>query len=562
MLLIVFLSFEVYSSTFPIECAEDGNLKSFENDDKKFTFEEAKGVSDHNSLGCISEKSCTVDVGSEVVKLARACSEFLKKNEEIKNTSEVVGLSNRTKSCAAQASNLKISYPFKGPNKLINSDNYDRKRIESLIRVALEHNVDPFLVLAISTMESPHIINPNRKGGYTTNYGKIPIDGLPVAENLGCIEKISKNNSIKSTPAEIQNKYLELRNARELIKKNMGKEKLELLSRFQRQVRESTSSPYEEEQVLTKLAKVNKVDCLNITEIPKNILKAFCNNNKLQETVRFYPELSEKDSAFSQYRFTLPSKFRTELEIQYESDVGYLISPPKSIKTFKLPGDISKSTLVCIPTGTLAHGQPSWLQVSNVEDSDLKDSCCAKVIGGVPSTDIPSQLLDLFSMNLINKKVNPHSKISSDEISLEIQNYNGTGCMGCSEKTDNNCFTGLHMGSRPLYGARVADLIINSMMNNFDVLQIVKASSIKSDKKVKSIFCLARGKDLHTVDSQTYLNQQKSFLLEGDKMELKTTNQTLQFRGKNGQLPKNPEGIESFKQNESKRKIACAKFFK
>lgn len=544
-----------------IECSDENALKSIEFNGKQVFLDGEKRFIGDGTFRCVQDAKCSTDLGSQAISLAKACLKLVETSQTPENSHTVKELSSRTENCSDKSSKLRIDYPFKGPNTLIRSDAYDRKKIDSVVRSSIAHDVDPFLALAISTIESPHITNPARNGGYTSNYGRIPIDGLPIAEALGCVKKINKNITITETPNEIHAKYTELRNAREKIKKTMGENKVELLSQFQRNVREAAASPYEEDQILRKLATNTNKDCLKIDGIPKSLLKRFCQNKEIQETVRFYAELTEKDSAFSQFRYTLPQKYRTELEIKYEPDVGYLISPPKKMNTYNLPGDANKNTLVCIPTGTLSHGQPSWLQVESDNDYNSSESCCAKVKGGLASSTIPSQLLDLFSMNLIKKRVKSSSKIPYEEISTLIQNYNGTGCMGCTEKMDNSCLTGIHMGSRPVYGARASDLIVNSLMTNYNLLEMISQAAFDLNKKVNSIICQSLGKGVHSIDTQTFLNQQKLFLLDGDKLEGKVSNQTFSFRDKNGQLPKTTSEIDSFKQAESKRKLACDKFF-
>lgn len=121
------------------------------------------------------------------------------------------------------------------------------------------------------------------------------------------------------------------------------------------------------------------------------------------------------------------------------------------------------------------------------------------------------------------------------------------------------------MGSRPYYGARVADLMLNSILANKEINALVEYAGKKMNRPVPSFICQKLGAGQHNVSLNQFFNQQKEFLLNGRQRALTIGTTTVNYKTKltNGKVdvPVSQQDLQSFLSNEASRQKNCAKFF-
>lgn len=238
-----------------------------------------------------------------------------------------------------------------------------------------------------------------------------------------------------------------------------------------------------------------------------------------------------------------------------------VITPAAKPKTIQLPwGGLGRANL-CSPARNYKHGEsPSFKEAKGI----LKDSCCVTVKGLVKGDNPQRELVNYMAISFLKNKVRfPAGAI--EESSYNIQVYNGTGCFGCTEKVQNSCLSGIHMGSRPQYGARVADLMLNSIMANTEIRKLVAEVSSELREKVPSSFCQKNGAGTIAIDNNTFYNQQRKFLLDGasGSIQIGDTKKTFMTKLTNGKLgtPNSEKDLKQFRETEKLRKQSCEKQF-
>jgi hypothetical protein len=73
------------------------------------------------------------------------------------------------------------------------------------------------------------------------------------------------------------------------------------------------------------------------------------------------------------------------------------------------------------------------------------------------------------------------------------------------------------MGKKPVYGATVADTMINLLMNNPAVRQLVDEEARSLRKSPISVFCLKNGPGQPKVDPLTFAREQQRYLTDTPK---------------------------------------------
>jgi hypothetical protein len=118
-----------------------------------------------------------------------------------------------------------------------------------------------------------------------------------------------------------------------------------------------------------------------------------------------------------------------------------------------------------------------------------------------------------LALKFMNEKI--HSRADKGlSISSAIQAYNGTGVINRTEKIKNSCLSGLDMGKTPVYGAKVADLMVNSIMNNSEIQEMIRQAAAEFRAPVRSLFCEKMGKGTHSILAESFLKEQRKYLLE------------------------------------------------
>jgi hypothetical protein len=156
----------------------------------------------------------------------------------------------------------------------------------------------------------------------------------------------------------------------------------------------------------------------------------------------------------------------------------------------------------------LAHGgSPEFTMKNEVNPSE----CCVNVHVPAGEGDVyPSEVYTALGAAVIKSKVTRNLKPGGDSLSFAIQRYNGLGIFGSTEHVNSSCMGGLNMAKTPVYGARTADLMVTSLMNNHVLQQLV--SQALHGRKLPSVFCQSQGAGSHAVDGRQFLEEQKRYL--------------------------------------------------
>jgi hypothetical protein len=396
---------------------------------------------------------------------------------------------------------IKLIYPFKGLNSNKSASNYDSKKIENIIELALSEGVDPLLALGILINENPPLVTKdieNKSTEYENLFGIIPIDGIALYDFMGC--KILSKELIKND-SDIFTVYLKAQ---------------KLKTEFLNQKNEDFISQIYNKVLLRSNDVFNKLN-LEMPPLQKcqnfELEEKFCEKNlKLMEKVFLYSELKRKSELLF---MGLPIEKKEAFNCYFLEECKGMLKPGKQVKQISLipqgTNDPGKATRYCNPMNSYLHGAIANLQENS--GGIKQDGCCVDIVMGKNNSEafIKSNIKTIVALDFIKSKIKS-SKI--DDLSLSIQKYNGLGCFGCTEKMVNkgSCFDALDMKKTPLYGARVADIIVNMLMKNSNIMEKIKSLSLKLNKPVKNIFCNQSGNI--QVSDDYFLNLQRKFLLD------------------------------------------------
>jgi hypothetical protein len=407
---------------------------------------------------------------------------------------------------------IKITYPFAGPNKQIQSPNYEKDSLKKMIEIALQNGLDPYLLISINLIESPPLTPSGQ--GYDAGYGDLPIDGLPVYDMLGCIYKKPRNNSYAYASADQIAEFSPLFQQMEVYKNNL--KPLDAVQRkFSDFVKAESPGLFGDDiyKLKQKLVADYKKGC-PIQGVKKSISDRYCaepETRKALEAFIGFWDLSNK--ADNRLRTFTPLQ-STELQVRLDPrNVRTGVVPNAPVPHFQLPsGNGTKATYMCEEPRVYRHGQPSMFSESN---SVVAGSCCVKLTG-LPETSInlKKDFLNFMAAKFVKNKISP-SRGELNTIMRDIQTYNGLGTVGKTEGFGNNCLEGMNFGQQPYYGARVADLMLNSVMPNKEIYALVQTMSQTLKKSTPSLFCQKLGAGPHAMSSSQFFDQQRAFLLNG-----------------------------------------------
>lgn len=402
---------------------------------------------------------------------------------------------------------LKISYLESGPNKVLQSPNYDVKVLNKIINLALINDLDPYLLISIVLLENPPILKSNENnGGYESGYGDLPLDALPLYDMLGCIYKKPNDKTfIYATDlqvSEFSKLYLSRDNA---IKKFKSySEKYQSFKNFL--IKQTSSDGPHIFTILETLHDDYSKGC-PILKVKKEISDYYCKN----ADVRLASEFKIKSIyAINDVENKLNSDQindlqRAEIQVRFDSSVAATVIPNKKIPEFKVKSIVEKNQFFCSVPRSIIHGSPATFTAF---ESHQPGSCCAKVSGINDKKDFLNYMAARFLKSKISTSSGPLATLS-----LDIQKYNGLGVIGSTEGLDNKCLIGLNMKQRPYYGARAADLIINSLLSNDEIKTLIQENTQNISKSIPSILCQKLGIGTHQIDKNQFLIQQKDFLL-------------------------------------------------
>jgi hypothetical protein len=446
------------------------------------------------TIRCDSNKNLAAEIQTQA-----SCSEC-EKIKILDEPKEIGQLSKELKTKVA------VNYAKAGPNKVLQSPNYDVKVFRKLIELGLQNDIDPYLLLSITLLESPPLISANRGFGYEHGYGDLPIDAFPLYDMLGCLYKKPKDNSFMYATDLQAKEFSEIYAKRDRALKQFKPYENEF-QRFRNfLVKQTGSDGPHVFKILEALQKGYSNGC-PINDVKKEISDRFCSNQEIRKAtdlkVQSTYALNDVEKSLNNSKLTALQKI--EIQARFDFLKAGASVANKTIPEFRLDGAGGTANFFCSEPRSITHGSPSTFSPS---DLPINGSCCAKVIGLTDKNDF----LNLMAARFLKNKIGIlPGQLSS--LSLDIQKYNGLGKIGTTEGLDNKCLNGLNMKLRPYYGARAADLIINSLLSNKEINTLVQEASQNLKKPVTSILCQKLGSGLHQIEKNQFLNQQKDFLI-------------------------------------------------
>lgn len=444
---------------------------------------------------------------------------------------------------------LTIKYPFKGMNRAQIGSNYDPSAIRELVRLSIANGVDPYFTVAIKLLEMP----PTKSaayGGYRKLFGVVNMDAIAVYDKLKCIVPSSTFRNFVSEQTQKRAKDLKAQwsefnaraaRARKSLNKDISPRWTVLVEQFLKK---------EENGSLETFCKTDIDDGNNERD-------NFC---KLKISIEYF---SSKKTAMEadrdlnslidvEVKKSPPDKQEVVKNILSCAGGCYgLVSDSKNKETLSTGFPDSESRVFCSEEKTIPIGSPARF----TKGSPTSEGCCANVLvpKGMTDAEAMVQFKGVLGMKFL--KSITQTKNSKSDVSTAIQKFNGVGCLGCTEAT-NQCYSLLHASDRPIYGARAADLMINSVMANPEIQQIVREIQITTKQPIKSVFCSQLGEGNHSIDSAKYFNEQKKYLLEGQDHLFKTKLGDGTFN-----IPQTPNDKSVYEKRERDRQQVCLKYF-
>ncbi|GEM_PF-3562232 len=444
---------------------------------------------------------------------------------------------------------LTIKYPFKGMNRAQIGSNYDPSAIRELVRLSIANGVDPYFTIAIKLLEMP----PNKSAayiGYRKHFGVVNMDAIAVYDKLKCIIPSSTFRNFVSE--QIQKRAKDL--------KAQSSDFDARAARISKSLTNGTSPRWtgliyqflkkEENGSLEAFCKTDIADGNNERD-------NFCKLKISNEYFSLKKTAMEADRDLqslidTEVKKSTPDKQEVVKNILSCAGSCYgLVSNNKNKETFSIGFPNSEPRVFCseekmIPIGSAA---------SFTKGSQTSEGCCANVLVPKGMTDNEAMVQFKGALGMRFLKSITDTKNSLSNVSAVIQKFNGVGCLGCTEGV-NSCYSLLHASDRPIYGARAADLMINSVMANPEIQQIVREIQITTKQPIKSIFCSQLGEGNHTIDSAAYYNEQKKFLLDGQDHLFKTKLSDGTFN-----IPQTPNDKSIYEKRERDRQQVCSKYF-
>ncbi len=179
-------------------------------------------------------------------------------------------------------------------------------------------------------------------------------------------------------------------------------------------------------------------------------------------------------------------------------------------------GQKGRKALVCELSPETAKKWESPLLQINPESPT---NCCAYVYHRegddyTLSRKVKSQMaltyIKKYFATVMATKLYKSAPDENTKLALLFQAYNGLGKVGVAEKLPNSCLSGIDMGMTPVYGAGVADIMMNFLIGNSEIRAMVSQAS--DSYPVHSYLCQIYKEGIHKVDALAFSLMQYRFL--------------------------------------------------
>lgn len=616
--LLVFLNSEVRAQGLALSCGENGVLRDLrpyskpqppvKQIRKQYNVAIGHSVQCRRSDRCEQESKTIFELGRDLVnslrKLLSSASDLEDQNQLKKRVSD---LESSCAPCGEEpeeveenqeqeneptiawtrrppTEKLQISYPWKGPNRQ-KAGQYDRRALMATVMHAIHTGTDPYLALAVVAQENPPT-NMDRFSPYSLQRGVIPVDQTGAYEQLDCFAQERGTDRFPTVSEDevashrkIYTDYLSLRDQyQKLVKQDQWfrlydevtqkigilKEQIAFISKPKPQKKFDFSIDGIKRVLVhhPSLAKYKEELALEQQRLNRLLV-----DSGAQSNLKVIRAFQKAESDLTQFRMSLVqkkgAKSRQALEelscsVDRRNCFGFT-APQKNIPKADLSflvadrGQLPLETTLCSSSNRVDVGQgPEFLV------GFKKDRCCVNVLAPRSLSGLNIHTKTWIGANYLKDHI--QSCIASQRGSLTycLQRYNGTGCFGCTESSSNDCFNGIVMEDRPVYGARVADLMLNSFMSDPEIRQIVEDVARREKKSPVSVFCYGHNESSFMVLNDQFLAEQKKYLLEGSKHPYK-----MKISGGAVLRPaKTPKERQVYLEREKRRANACQFLFK
>jgi hypothetical protein len=464
---------------------------------------------------------------------------------------------------AFEDNRIAIFYPHHGMNSN-QSGVYDREKIEWIVENALKHGVDPFAALAIKLLEDAQdLATPTSNQStnseeepdtyYSDQYGRIPVDSIAAYDVNGCLNPKGTFNYIskKRHAGPYRQLSERLDTAREAlieIERDRGVENFQVaeseLEYLQGEIARLTEE-LPNDQIETDISalsireQIETIDqyIAHLQERPE--VKAYL---VAQEQVLIYegqldtlkksivgvvvsprpqarphsgdptppaPVISEENRMFEEQALEMVD---AELECANNRMCYTSIRTPAKRVTYHLDPQGSQTYTIC-DRESLTIDRAHAPNFELLATGETPRGCCVDVKSNQGPEEIEARIGEvkgLMGFEFIKQRVQSRSR--SGSLSHALQAFNGYGTFGATEEMDNACLEGVNMSTMPIYGARAADLMVNSLMNNPGIKAIIRTKQQVTSQNPVSMLCLQKGPGIHKVNGESFLNEQKAYM--------------------------------------------------
>ncbi len=526
-LLSLFFSIIAFSQELKIQCSEKSEFKSFSIGNYSFENRPLTAKEKEDLLKklrakqadlCKTTKSCFSNADktgvsgkelsdlADIISYADDVSNRAHKMDSAEIEKHIAHLEYYNTLCektsGTSVPGIKINYNDKGLNKG-KSGTFDKEQLDQLIETSIKEGVDPYLSIAILLLENPPSTDA-KSNMYKRMYGLLPIDAVAAYDILGCSVKKEDFEIIKDK--KVLNKFVSM------------------YEQIQKTSNDGNSDEY-----------YKKMNALS------------------NEVAQYIKDPKDSDIVYTQMMCEIAKK-----DPKVNKCSGYLGEQKKpfpiDMTYSKRGGFYDNQWLLCSQDKVFTAGAAPGFQLAS---GGSAAGCCVDVKTHRMSDEAYSEVLGALGVKYLKRTVQDCAS-KGQPLDFCVQKYNGLGCFNCTEKMANDCFNGIVMEDRPVYGNRGLDLMVKSIMNNPEINALITENSNRLKSKPMSIFCSGKTGPV-SINTDQFLNNEKKFLLQGENQFYKFPVKT--SAGPRSKPAETAEEKELYLKLEANRKKACLKYY-
>lgn len=534
---ILFLTFFLVALRAPAFAAEpevsfscdgSGNLLSFQYGNEP-TFEAGTGAFDCAELLKVAE-SCGTNV--DPPRASAAVTEiyaWLAEDPEIRGAIEkgqgapvLVGarLERARKICGRRGpetgSTFEYSYPFGGYTARNighgGKNEMSKEQFRRVAELAVAGGVDPFLAMSVLvTEQTPLASNQAATEAYLQAYGVFPVDGRPAFSFLKCSVEKSELANFARQPGNPLKDHLALLDK---LRAEGDAQGGTLNDRFgvlmhQRQALDSAGKREQankiEKELVDLQAQYQKIHSATIAKIPAGA--SGYTRQLMEQYVACWRSCAGINAG----------------QCRKES------CGTREVPTFDFSSEASAETRTfCASPAVINHGLNAGFRPTSREPG--QGDCCFRLRAepGSAAFRSPAHVTGalglrtfwddkmLRALNIVGKRPGAASFGTDDahKLSRVAQMWNGWGRLNVTEKI-NTCMGSINLAEKPVTGAKVMDLLVNSTLPNAFLAKTVMEAARKQGKPVKSLLCLYGGAGKKKMPAKAFHQQIASRYLSG-----------------------------------------------